>query len=439
MDNVWAEVLDYLKATLAFSAYETWIKPLKGRIEGNRLVITAPNRFFREWIKENYLEHIREALRQIQRDVGDVELVVEKEGISSNFSTAEDDERVQQALQAFHPRYTFENFVVGSGNQLAHAAALAVVDKPGLRYNPLFIYGGVGLGKTHLLNAIGQQIIKERKVSDPLKVCYISAEEFTNELINSIRYERMDAFRSKYRAMDVLLIDDIQFIAGKERTQVEFFHTFNTLYQNKKQIVITSDRFPREIVNIEERLRSRFEWGLIVDIQPPDVETKVAILKKKAEIENIDLPDEVAMYLASKMDTSNIRVLEGCLIRLGAYASLTKRRIDIALAKEALKNIVKEEQPLTPDKILQKVASYFNVKVKDLCSQRRLQQIVLPRQVAMYLIKKYTDVPLVEIGRRFGGKDHSTVIYGIRKVEQKLEKDPLFRSMVEELEKQLKG
>jgi len=249
----------------------------------------------------------------------------------------------------------------------------------------------------------------------------------------------MDAFRNKYRTMDVLLIDDIQFLAGKERTQVEFFHTFNTLYQNKKQIVITSDRFPKDISNIEERLRSRFEWGLIVDIQPPDVETKVAILKKKAEIENIDLPDDVAFFIASKIDSSNIRVLEGCLIRLGAYASLTRKRIDIELAKEALKNIIKEDQPITMEKIINKICSYFRIKPKELISQRRMQKVVVPRQIAMYLAKKYLDVPLVEIGRSFGGRDHSTVIHAIKKIEGKLQNDRVFREMVEELEKMLKS
>lgn len=438
MDDIWTQVLNHLRASVPPNAYETWIKPLTGKVEGGTLVIGAPNKFFREWVKEHYLEYIQGALREASPKPLEIEFVVEKVAEVSP-AVAEEDERVRQALQYFHPRYTFENFVVGSGNQLAHAAALAVVEKPGLRYNPLFIYGGVGLGKTHLLNAIGQKVIKEGKVSDPLKVCYISAEEFTNELINSIRYERMDAFRNKYRTMEMLLIDDIQFIAGKERTQVEFFHTFNTLYQNKKQIVITSDRFPKDIANIEERLRSRFEWGLIVDIQPPDVETKVAILKKKAEMENIDLPDDVAFFLASRIDSSNIRILEGCLIRLGAYASLTRRRIDIDLAKEALKNIIKEEQPITIERIVQKVAAYFNVKTKEILSNRRTQKIVLPRQVAMYLAKKHTDTPLVEIGRRFGGKDHSTVIYAIKKVEQKLKKDPLFRDMLEELEKMLKS
>jgi chromosomal replication initiator protein len=438
MSELWNAVLDHLRENLSFNAYETWIKPLKARVEGQTLVIATPNKFFREWVKENYLAHIQDALRKIQRDCYQVELVVEKFEEQST-SDLHDQERIQQALQAFHPRYTFENFVVGNGNQLAHAAALAVAEKPGLRYNPLFIYGGVGLGKTHLLNAIGQHIIKERRVSDPLKVCYVSSEEFTNELINSIRYEKIDAFRNKYRTMDVLLIDDIQFLAGKERTQVEFFHTFNTLYQNKKQIVITSDRFPKDIANIEERLRSRFEWGLIVDIQPPDVETKVAILKKKAEIENIDLPDDVAFFIASKIDSSNIRVLEGCLIRLGAYASLTKKRIDIELAKEALKNIIKEDQPITMEKIINKVCSYFRIKPKELVSQRRMQKVVVPRQIAMYLAKKYTDAPLVEIGRSFGGRDHSTVIHAIKKIEGKLKNDVVFREMLEELEKMLKS
>jgi len=437
MEDIWQRALDLLRSSLSSNAFDTWIRPLRAKRERDRLILETPNKFFREWIKENYLQQIEHILKRLGDSISHVELIVSHR-VNREIDGELEDERVKEALQAFNPRYTFENFVVGSGNQLAHAASLAVADNPGKRYNPLFIYGGVGLGKTHLLNAIGQQIIKEKKVKDPLKVCYISAEEFTNDLINSIRFERMDEFRKRYRSIEVLLIDDIQFLAGKERTQIEFFHTFNTLYQNKKQIVITSDRFPREIVNIEERLRSRFEWGLIADIQPPDIETKVAILKKKAEIENIDLPDEVAFYLASKVD-SNIRILEGCLIRLSAYASLTKRRIDLQLAKEALKNIVSEEEPLTVDKIIHRVSSYFNVKVKDMCSKRRMRNIVLPRQVAMFFSKKFTDASLVEIGKKLGGKDHSTVLYAIKKIEEKMEKDPIFREMMEELEKKLKS
>ena len=438
MTDIWNQVLDCLRSSLPSNAFNTWIKPLKARSDASgTLTLEAPNKFFKEWIKENYLDVIEDVLKDILHEKIRVEVVVNKRKPHEERLYGED-ERIQKALKAFNPRYTFDNFVVGSGNQLAHAASMAVADNPGTRYNPLFIYGGVGLGKTHLLNAIGQEIITKRRVKDPLKVCYISAEEFTNDLINSIRFEKMDEFRKRYRSIEVLLIDDIQFLSGKERTQIEFFHTFNSLYQNKKQIVITSDKFPRDIASIEERLRSRFEWGLIADIQPPDMETKVAILKKKAELENIPLPDDVAFYLASKID-SNVRILEGCLIRLGAFASLTKRRIDMELAKEVLRHVVKEEEPINLDRILSGVSAFFNVKIKDICSRKRMRSVVLPRQVAMYLAKRLTDVPLVEIGRKLGGKDHSTVLYAIKKIEEKVKRDPVFKEMVEELERKVRG
>ena len=275
----------------------------------------------------------------------------------------------------FNPKYTFDHFVVGASNQFANAACLAVANLPAKNYNPLFIYGGVGLGKTHLLHAIGNHILQHRILPDVKKICYISSEEFTNELINSLRYEKMDEFRNKFRRMDILLIDDIQFIAGKERTQAEFFHTFNSLYEARKQIVVTSDKFPKDIPNFEERLRSRFEWGLIADIQPPDIETKVAILRKKAEIENISLPNDVAFFLASQID-SNIRMLEGSLIRIGAFASLTKTPIDIQLAKEVLKNIIKpKEELISIDSIQKVVANLFNIKISDLKVKRKLRDM----------------------------------------------------------------
>jgi chromosomal replication initiator protein len=296
----------------------------------------------------------------------------------------------------------------------------------------------VGLGKTHLLNAVGHRIIKNRTVADPTKVCYLSSEEFTNELVNSIRFERMDGFRKKFRSIEVLLIDDIQFISGKERTQIEFFHTFNSLYENKKQIVITSDKLPREIPDFEERLKSRFEWGLIADIQPPDVETKVAILKKKAELENIYIPNEVAFFLASHIN-SNIRILEGCLIRLGAFASLTKQQeINLEMAKEVLRNFIKDkETAITIESIQKIVSSYFDLKPKDLRSPRRLKQMVVPRQIGMYLARKLTHSSLIEIGERFGGKDHSTVIHSIKKIEEKINNDPYTKSVVADLMKMI--
>ncbi len=444
IEGLWNQVLDKLKERISHNSFETWIKPIvpkKGK--DDRLILEVPNNFFLDWIKENYWEILSDAVSDVFGDQTLLTLKIRKEKRDylrylreEGEEEAEEDERIRQALRNFNPRYTFENFVVGSGNQFAHAVAMAVADSPGQRYNPLFIYGGVGLGKTHLLNAIGHRIIKNRTIKDPTKVCYLSAEEFTNELINSIRYERTDQFRKKFRNIDVLLIDDIQFLAGKERTQIEFFHTFNSLYENKKQIVLTSDRFPREISPIEERLRSRFEWGLIADIQPPDIETKVAILKKKAELENISLPNDVAFYLASRID-SNIRVLEGCLVRLGAFASLTKKEITLEMAKEVLKHIIPERERIKIERVQEIVANYFNIKVRELKSKKRLRQLVIPRQVAMYLSKELTDASLVEIGEKFGGKDHSTVIYAIKKVEEKIEKDPAFQRFLEDIKRKI--
>jgi chromosomal replication initiator protein len=297
----------------------------------------------------------------------------------------------------------------------------------------------VGLGKTHLLHAIGNQILQNRIFPDVKKICYLSSEEFTNELINSIRYEKMDEFRNKFRKMDILLIDDIQFISGKERTQAEFFHTFNSLYEARKQIVVTSDKFPKDIPNFEERLRSRFEWGLIADIQPPDIETKVAILKKKAEIENIPLSNEVAFFLASQID-SNVRVLEGSLIRMGAFASLTKAPIDIQTAKEVLKNIIKaKEETISIDLIQKVVSNHFNIKISDLKVKRKFKGYVLPRQVGMYLSRKLTGASLLEIGEKFGGKDHSTVLHSIKKVEEKILKEGSFKEVIDNLYGRIKS
>jgi chromosomal replication initiator protein len=346
---------------------------------------------------------------------------------------------LQSFQPIFNPKYTFDHFVVGASNQFAHAACLAVADLPAKNYNPLFIYGGVGLGKTHLLHAIGYHILQHRILPEVRKICYISSEEFTNELINSLRYEKMDEFRNKFRRMDILLIDDIQFIAGKERTQAEFFHTFNSLYEARKQIVVTSDKFPKDIPNFEERLRSRFEWGLIADIQPPDIETKVAILRKKAETENISLPNDVAFFLASQID-SNIRVLEGSLIRIGAFASLTKTPIDIQLAKEVLKNIIKPKEEFVSIDLVQKVVStFFNIKISDLKVKRKSKGYVIPRQIAMFLSRKLTNASLLEIGDKFGGKDHSTVLHSIKKVEERMSQETSFKEMIETLQGRIKS
>jgi chromosomal replication initiator protein len=327
-------------------------------------------------------------------------------------------------------KYTFATFVVGSSNQFAHAAALAVADSPSKTYNPLFIYGGVGLGKTHLMHAIGHRV---RELNRHLRLCYISSERFMNELINAIRYDQTMTFRDKYRTIDVLLIDDIQFMAGKERTQEEFFHTFNALYDNQKQIVISSDCPPREIPTLEERLHSRFEWGLIADIQPPDLETKVAILRKKAEMERLELPDNVALFIASKIK-SNIRELEGSLVRLTALSSLKGEPISLSLAQEALKNIVEEDERSVTIEVIQKVvAEYYNLKVADLKSKSNTRNIAVPRQIAMYLCKVLTKASLPEIGREFGGKHHTTVLHSINKINDLYEQKGNFHRIINSL------
>jgi chromosomal replication initiator protein len=336
---------------------------------------------------------------------------------------------------SLNPNYNFERFVVGPSNQFAHAAAVAVAEAPAKNYNPLFIYGGVGLGKTHLLNAIGLHTFR---LAPSANILYVSAEEFMNEMINSIRYDKMQKFREKYRNIDSLLIDDIQFIAGKERTQEEFFHTFNTLHDSGKQIVVTSDKFPKDIPNLEGRLRSRFEWGLIADIQPPEIETKVAIVDKKAQENNISLPKNVAYYIASKAE-SNIRELEGFIIRIGAYASLTGREIDMDLVKEVLKKFFKQgEKPeVTVDEIMKTVAAKFNIRITDLKSQKKNKNLVIPRQIAMYLARRLTSNSFPDIGAKIGGKDHSTVIYANNKIKDLLEKDPKFEIVVREIEESL--
>ncbi len=326
-----------------------------------------------------------------------------------------------------NPRYTFDTFIVGSSNQFAHAACRAVAEAPSRSYNPLFIYGGAGLGKTHLMHAIGQYVLQHDR---NLKLTYISSERFMNEMINAVRYDRSLDFRERYRSVDVLLVDDIQFLAGKEGTQTEFFHTFNALYDSQKQMVFSSDCPPHEIPALEERLRSRFEWGLIADIQSPDLETKVAILKKKAETEAVPLPDNVAMYIAGKIK-SNIRELEGSLIRLIAYASLTGQEITLALAQDVLKNILDHEEKAVTIEIIQKfVADYYNLKMMDLKSRNNAKSVAMPRQIAMYLCKGLTHASLPEIGRSFGGKHHSTVIHSIRKVEDLRKKDPDFNTLI---------
>jgi chromosomal replication initiator protein len=443
MENVWPKVVDSLKEKIGQQNFEIWIKPINFlSIEGEIVCLEVPNRFFKDWINEHYSTQIRDTITTLTEQPCHLQFQIRNQNSVKKALPADptpkstDEKEVKQnpvAGNPFNPKYSFENFVVGSSNQFAHAACEGVAKTPGGRYNPLFIYGGVGLGKTHLLHAIGTYIIQKRVLTDIKRICYVSSEEFTNELINCLRYEKMDEFRNKYRKMDILLIDDIQFIAGKERTQAEFFFTFNTLYEGHKQIVVTSDKFPKDIPNFEERLRSRFEWGLIADIQPPDLETKVAILKKKAESENIPLPNDVAFFLGSQIE-SNIRMLEGSLIRVGAFASLTKNPIDMQMAKEVLKNIIKQKEETVSIESIQKVvAAFCNIKVSDLKVKRKNMGSVVPRQIAMYLSRKLTNSSLIEIGEKFGGKDHSTVLHSIGRVDEKMKTDPVFKETIDNL------
>jgi chromosomal replication initiator protein len=445
MDNIWSKVIDSLREKVGQQNFDIWIKPIQFiSTEGENVRLEVPNRFFKDWIHEHYTAHIQEAVSQFMGMPCQLHFQIKSDrGPEKDLTVIPPQRKEPEPAPPlgtnFNPKYTFDKFVVGASNQFAHAACLAVANMPAKNYNPLFIYGGVGLGKTHLLHAIGNHIVQHRIFSDVKKVWYLSAEEFTNELINSLRFEKMDEFRNKFRKMDILLIDDIQFIAGKERTEAEFFHTFESLHRARKQIVVTSDKFPKDIPAFEERLRSRFEWGLIADIQIPDIETKVAILKKKAESENIPLQNDVAFFLASQID-SNIRVLEGCLIRIGAFASLTKTPINIDVAKEVLKNIIKpKEELISIDTIQKVVANAFNIKISDLKMKRKYKGLVIPRQVAMYLSRKLTEASLLEIGDKFGGKDHSTVLHSIKKVEQKISQEPAFKETVENLKSRIKS
>lgn len=441
MEELWSKVAESIKERIGPQNFDIWIKPIQLiSMDEENVVLEVPNRFYKEWVLEHYSIPIKETISLLTQKPCHLHFKIrnEKSFNKDSFSIPFTEE-TESITQKFNPKYSFSNFVVGASNQFANAACLAVANQPAKNYNPLFIYGGVGLGKTHLLHAIGNHIIQNRILPDPKKICYLSAEEFTNELINSIRFDQMENFRNKFRKMDILLIDDIQFIAGKERTQAEFFHTFNSLYEARKQIVVTSDKFPKDIPHFEERLRSRFEWGLIADIQPPDIETKVAILKKKAENEKIDLPNDVAFYLASQID-SNIRMLEGCLIRIGAFSSLTNTPITLSLAKEVLKNIIHPKEEFISIEMVQKiVASHFNIKLTDFKAKRKNKGLVIPRQIAMYLSRKLTSSSLIEIGEKFGGKDHSTVLHSIKKVEERMSQDPSFKEMIEQLQNRIKS
>ena len=418
---LWDDVLAQIEPKVSRQSFATLFRPTTSQsFVGNRLVVGVPNSQFKEWLSKNYLPIIVEALVELDRTNVDVVF----EDLSDSPPPSED--AGAREGSTLNPKYTFDSFVVGSSNQFAHAAARAVAEIPSKSYNPLFIYGGVGLGKTHLMHAIGHYILSRQR---RLNLLYMSADRFINEMINAIRFDRLQAFRQKYRLIDVLLVDDIQFIAGKDRTQEEFFHIFNALHDSQKQIVVSSDCPPRQIPTIEERLHSRFEWGLIADIQPPDIETKVAILRKKAEAERVEVPENVALFIASKVRT-NIRELEGSLIRLIAYASLTGRDIDLALAQETLRDLLHtDEKPVTIEMIQKFVADHYSLKISELKAKNNSKSVATPRQIAMYISKNLTGASLPEIGKEFGGKHHSTVIHSIRKIEE-MRKDPDFDRLI---------
>ena len=446
MPNIWDEVLSRIEAKVNRHSYYTWFKPTAFVADrGSTIHVRVPNALFRDWLTKHYSAVINESLTELNRaEVGLAFLTDGDEVPDPSPAVVALIDEPAAAIEALpveveaapapitasgglNPRYTFDTFIVGPSNQFAHAASRAVAEAPSRSYNPLFIYGGVGLGKTHLMHAIGRYVLEH---NPNYKLTYISSERFMNEMINAVRYDRSLEFRERYRSVDVLLVDDIQFLAGKEGTQNEFFHTFNALYDAQKQIVISSDCPPHEIPSLEERLRSRFEWGLIADIQSPDLETKVAILKKKAEAEAVPLPDNVAIYIAGKIK-SNIRELEGSLIRLVAYASLTGREISLPLAQDVLKNILDHDEKAVTIEIIQKfVADYYQLKLAELKSRNNSKSVAIPRQVAMYLCKNLTHASLPEIGRCFGGKHHSTVIHSIRKIDDLRKRDGSFNTLI---------
>jgi chromosomal replication initiator protein len=443
---LWGDCLTYLSERINARSFNTWLKPTRPlALEGSRLRILVPNKFVAEWLEQHYLPLLNEAVEKLCGERLKLDFCVAAEEFTAAVEKPPAGERFSPSAQtglalgrnddngrfSLNPRYTFDTFVVGESNQFAQAAAMAVAEAPGkTRYNPLFIYGGVGLGKTHLLQAIGHFI---KEVFYPYRVMYVTSEKFTNDFISSITTSNIAAFTNTYRVVDILLLDDIQFFTGKESTQVQFFHTFNALYHSGKQIVLTSDRPPKEIVGLEERLLSRFQWGLVTDIQPPDLETRIAILQKKCEADETRIPQEVMIYIADNI-TSNIRELEGCLIRLLAYSSLKKQEITLPLAKEILKDSIKNGAKEVSIEQIQKVVSEtFEVAEEMMWAKKKTQEVVLARQVAMYLARILTKSPLKSIGLRFGGRDHSTVIHACNQVKENLKRDPAFKYKIDSI------
>jgi chromosomal replication initiator protein len=448
VNEIWRQTLSIIEKELSKPSFETWLKSTKAISYTEDLVtVSVPNEFAKDWLEGRYASLIKDSLHIVlNRDI-EVKFIVPKEDdINSNKHNNNANSRnnvnhrnnIEEVIPShLNPKYTFDTFVIGNSNRFAHAASLAVAEAPAKAYNPLFIYGGVGLGKTHLMQAIGHYV---RDQKPNAKIVYVSSEKFTNELINSIRDDKTVNFRNNYRNIDILLIDDIQFLAGKERNQEEFFHTFNALHEANKQIIISSDRPPKEIPTLEDRLRSRFEWGLITDIQAPDLETRIAILRKKAQIENLEVPNEVMAYIASKIH-SNIRELEGALIRVMAYASLTNSPISPDIANEALKDIISENKNkiITIKLIQQVVSEYYALRLDDFKAKKRTRAVAFPRQIAMYLSRELTDCSLPKIGDEFGGRDHTTVIHAHEKILTGIKEDESLKNIVNELIKIIKG
>ncbi|GAA0226148.1 chromosomal replication initiator protein DnaA [Metaclostridioides mangenotii] len=435
--SLWDKTLQLIKGDIGTTSYISLFKsivPLK--IQMNDLYLLVPNEFNKGMLEDRYLSILQDTIKQVSLKQYNIKFVLSEKEID-DINSEENYTEFKKIYTNLNPKYTFDTFVIGNSNRFAHAACVAVAESPAKAYNPLFLYGGVGLGKTHLMQAIGHHIAGQKKDS---KVVYVSSEKFTNELINSIKDDKNENFRNKYRNVDVLLIDDIQFIAGKERTQEEFFHTFNTLHEANKQIIISSDRPPKDIPTLEDRLRSRFEMGLITDIQAPDYETRIAILRKKAQMERIEVPNEVMSYIAQNIK-SNIRELEGALTRVVAYSSLSNRLITQDLATEALKDIISNSQSeeVNIPRIKEKVSSVFNIKMEDFNSKRRTRSIAYPRQIAMYLTRELTDLSLPKIGEEFGGRDHTTVIHACDKVSKDIEADEDVKYKINKIISELKG
>jgi chromosomal replication initiator protein len=446
IEELWNKILETIKKELNPQAYNSWFSKTKVvKFGENELIISAPGDFCKDWLEKHYSGFIKDILKRTlgSDDSLKIEFIATDQKFSApTHSTPKlkaNKKKSESSLKnnelALTSKYTFDNFVVGDSNRFAHAACLAVAQSPAKSYNPLFVYGKVGLGKTHLMQAIGRYI---KQQNSKIKVLYISSEKFTNEMIDSIRDDRTVAFRDKYRSVDVLLIDDIQFLAGKERTQEEFFHTFNTLYESNKQIVITSDRPPKDITTLEERLISRFEWGLTTDIKAPDYETRIAILRKKAQAENLSVPAEVINFIADKIP-SNIRQLEGALTKLVAFSTFTKKELSVSLSRDVLKDIIPlENKKISIEQIQKAVTDYYVIKINSLLSKKRTKDIVLARQVAIYLSRELTDLSLTSIGEAFGRRDHTTIIHSYNKIKDKIKKDKGFKNIINNLNLDIK-